>query len=258
MAYTFQPDDLVLLKLQPYRQNTVKKRTSEKLAKRFFSPFKIIKHVGEMAYLLDLPSSLWIHPVVHVSLLRPYFGTEPTTDFRPLPFEKLIEFMSSDVDALLHTNLPPVTSSQQGYKINTNISHDLQHNMINTVKGVFILTSLLDCEMTHPMIQREDLGNWWIHGNSKILEKNGRSKELFSDTSVSHTPVKERNGDSRILEKNERREELIFDSIVSNLSANVLPFSDTSSLHMWSIETCKSFLGSNNLLPRVPRVFPRQ
>ncbi|XP_058746621.1 uncharacterized protein LOC131619549 [Vicia villosa] len=72
--YAFKEGDLVLLKLQSYRQSTVANRSSHKLAKRFFGPFKVIKRVGTVAYLLDLPSSSRIHPVVHVSLLRPYFS----------------------------------------------------------------------------------------------------------------------------------------------------------------------------------------
>jgi hypothetical protein len=38
---TFTPGDLVLLRLQPYRQKTVQRRTSQKLSKRFFGPFRL-------------------------------------------------------------------------------------------------------------------------------------------------------------------------------------------------------------------------
>ncbi|XP_058769067.1 uncharacterized protein LOC131642924 [Vicia villosa] len=82
---SFNQGDMVLLKLHPYRQQTVTKRTSQKLSKRFFGPFQIIKRVGEVAYLLDLPSSSRIHPVVHVSLLKPYHGSLSTTEIRPIP-----------------------------------------------------------------------------------------------------------------------------------------------------------------------------
>lgn len=158
MTYTFQPDNLVPLKLQPYRQNTMKKRTSEKLAKRFFGPFKIIKYVGEVAYLLDLPSSSHIHPVVHVSLLRPYFGTEPKTDFRLLPFNKLIDFMRPDLEVPLNTDSPHTPSSLQGSKKETNINQEIQTSVLNINKVASALTSILVSEKTLQNFQEEVLG----------------------------------------------------------------------------------------------------
>lgn len=79
--FTFQIGDQVLLRLQPYRQTTVNRRTSQKLSKRFFGPFKITERVGSVAYRLDLPPESRIHPVVHISMLRPYYGGEDL----PLP-----------------------------------------------------------------------------------------------------------------------------------------------------------------------------
>lgn len=66
----FQVNDLVYLKLQPYIQQSVEARGNQKLAFRFFGPYKILKRVGEVAYKLELPSSSQVHPVVHVSQLR--------------------------------------------------------------------------------------------------------------------------------------------------------------------------------------------
>ena len=41
-----------------------------KLAVRFIGPYQIIQRIGEVAYHLNLPEEMQIHPVFHVSMLR--------------------------------------------------------------------------------------------------------------------------------------------------------------------------------------------
>ncbi|GJV78676.1 ty3-gypsy retrotransposon protein [Tanacetum coccineum] len=56
----FNVGDMVLVKLQPYRQITLAKRLSNKLAKRYYGPYKVEARVGKVAYRLALPASMSI------------------------------------------------------------------------------------------------------------------------------------------------------------------------------------------------------
>lgn len=56
-------DGWVFLRICHYHQQFVAQRTSNKLAKCFFGPFKVLHHVGSVAYHLDLPPESQSHPI---------------------------------------------------------------------------------------------------------------------------------------------------------------------------------------------------
>ena len=53
------------------RGKIITERTSLKLDHRRLGPYKVTERVGSLAYRLDLPQSMNIHPVFHVSRLSP-------------------------------------------------------------------------------------------------------------------------------------------------------------------------------------------
>ena len=63
----FQIGDLVFVKIQPYVQSSLAPHSNQKLAFKFFGPFRVLARVGAVAYKLELPVSSSVHPVFHVS-----------------------------------------------------------------------------------------------------------------------------------------------------------------------------------------------
>ena len=70
----FSVGDWVYLRLQPYKQLSINTRASMKLSPHFYGPYQITERIGAVAYRLKLPEDAKIHPVFHVSCLKPKLG----------------------------------------------------------------------------------------------------------------------------------------------------------------------------------------
>lgn len=77
------------LKFRPHRQSSLTARVHPKLAARFHGPFHIIGRIGSVAYRLQLPLEVRIHPIFHVSQRKKVTGQhQALTD---LPSEMAID-----------------------------------------------------------------------------------------------------------------------------------------------------------------------
>jgi len=74
IEHSFEVGYLVFLRLQPYRQSSMKKSGAKKLKPRFYGPYRIMCRVGEVSYELEIPEGSKIHNVFHVSCLKKAVG----------------------------------------------------------------------------------------------------------------------------------------------------------------------------------------
>jgi hypothetical protein len=66
----------VFLQLQPYKKTSLKDEHCQKLVPKFYGPYTVLKHVGQVVYQLALPSHLKLHPVFHFSFLKKVIGAK--------------------------------------------------------------------------------------------------------------------------------------------------------------------------------------
>ena len=67
---TFVEGEEALLSTANFVTDSMKHRPSKKLTEKYVGPYKVVKMVSPVAAKLDLPSSMKIHPVFHIALLK--------------------------------------------------------------------------------------------------------------------------------------------------------------------------------------------
>ena len=64
----------VFVRLQPYKQSSLKIYKKHKLAPKFYAPYQIRKRIGQVSCALNIPNKGIIHNVFHVSCLKKKLG----------------------------------------------------------------------------------------------------------------------------------------------------------------------------------------
>jgi hypothetical protein len=97
--HSFEVGDLVFLRLQPYRQSSLKRSGAEKLKPKFYGPYRVIRQIGEVEYELELPEGSKSHNVFHVSFLKKAVGQQISTsqELPPLDEEGQLELVPEEI-----------------------------------------------------------------------------------------------------------------------------------------------------------------
>ncbi|XP_027096126.1 uncharacterized protein [Coffea arabica] len=95
---SFTEGDWVYLTLQLYRQTIVALRKNLKLVAKYYGQYHVEKRIGSVAYKLKLPRGTAIHPIFHVSLLKPSAkGTPISSELPQISDEKFFTITPTTV-----------------------------------------------------------------------------------------------------------------------------------------------------------------
>lgn len=70
----FEVGEWIFVKLQPYKQLSLKQKGKNKLAPRFYGLYQINKKINQVTYNLILLDRSCVHNVFHVSCLKKALG----------------------------------------------------------------------------------------------------------------------------------------------------------------------------------------
>ena len=117
--------------------NLNKHNQVRKLYPNFVGPFKVLGKVNDVAYRLELPASMPIHDVFHVSLLRPYHKGRTPIPYQRTPPLKPFGFLGNQLKPMqtigFYCHLKPVAKplvstmvSNGFFRIQTSIQTNIQ------------------------------------------------------------------------------------------------------------------------------------
>jgi hypothetical protein len=72
----FSPGNMVYLRRQTFRQHGMGLHQNLKLTTMYYCPFRVLERIGLAAYRIQLPTTVDIHPMLHVSQLKKHIGSK--------------------------------------------------------------------------------------------------------------------------------------------------------------------------------------
>ena len=91
---------------------------SKKFRSRYIGPYKIIEKISSQAFKLDLPSTMKVHPVFHISLLKEFNSLSPETEI-PDNIPSLNDMIYGDdtffVHSIIDHKIAPHPSSSKSH-----------------------------------------------------------------------------------------------------------------------------------------------
>ena len=88
------------------RRNLRSTRPSRKLDYHMFGPFPIVHQINPVFFQLQIPRSMKIHPVFHVSLLEPFYASTPPGRLpKPPPPVEIDGIEEFEVDEILDSRI---------------------------------------------------------------------------------------------------------------------------------------------------------
>ena len=102
---------------------------TNKLAPRYLGPFKILERIGQVTYRLELPVSMKIHDVFHVSLLKRYLWDRTGRIDPPPPPEVIDDEPEWEVETILDHRLVKRGRKNKVEYLIKFLGYDTAHNM---------------------------------------------------------------------------------------------------------------------------------
>ena len=96
----------VFLRLQPYKQMSLKQAKNDNKLSPNYGPYKVLQKIGTMAYKLELPASSRVHPIFHVSCLNKVIGED-------IPFQTIFPKLDEEGKIILELEAVTETRTQQ-------------------------------------------------------------------------------------------------------------------------------------------------